>query len=332
MIARLHVILPFSLTIPKQEQFPVYEYSAGDYKVITYPPKISEELKRSTDDAAQVSINDAPAVQADVLHVEFHKDSFERAVDGKCDPPEGLIQKVINSFLVKLRFVTRASQIRPLDFPLASWNLRYLNDDETELEEREGLVRGRFGRKFSFSWIELNKDLWEAIHSLPPDYIPPQWDSLLLDADAALPQVGPSVVLSATALEVFISHILDQIAQKSSIPPELWNWLNTREWLREPTAEEQFDDLLRILSGKSLKEDGALWKAFKNLKAARNSFVHEGTARIASNQVSENDAAAFIKQAHQIIKFVKDNLPKELHWPEFRFNIKIQTTQRILGE
>ena len=38
MIARLFVLLPFSLTVPEGEQFPVYEYEDDGYRIRVYPP------------------------------------------------------------------------------------------------------------------------------------------------------------------------------------------------------------------------------------------------------------------------------------------------------
>lgn len=331
MIARLHVLLPFSIAVPEGEKFPIYKCCIDGYEMLIYPPKRSDKSKNGGA-PDEIRINDMPAFQADVLHIDFHKDSFDRRIENACDPAEPLINSVINFFLSRLRFVTRASQIRLLDFPRVSWQLRYLNDDESEVERTEGLVRGRFGRRISISWVALNKDVWEAVHKLPSDYVPPHWDSLLLDAEAALPEIGPCLVLAATALEVFIAQILNQLAGGSSIPPELWTWINEREWpLKRPSTEEEFDGLLRILAGRSLKEEEVLWEALTNLKKARNSFVHEGTARIGANIVTEDDTRKLIKQARDIVAFVKQHLPKDLHWPEFQHSLSVKAKKRIFG-
>ena len=73
--------------------------------------------------------------------------------------------------------------------------------------------------------------------------------------------IGISIVLAATALEVFISHILNQLAEKKPdlVSPEIWNWFNDREWpLQNPVVKEQFGDLLKMLGGISLKDDSIL--------------------------------------------------------------------------
>src|SRR5439155_623885 len=109
-----------------------------------------------------------------------------------------------------------------------------------EIEIDEALVRGRGAFHFSFSWIALNKPIWEDIRNLPANYEPPPWEELLLDAQSDLPRVGPAVVLAATALEVFISYILDRLANAGSVPPRLWDWINKRgDYVREPTIAEQ---------------------------------------------------------------------------------------------
>ena len=69
--------------------------------------------------------------------------------------------------------------------------------------------------------------------------------------------------------------------RNQSCHPELWRWINQRgDWRREPTVEEQYDTLLKVLTGHTLKEDQDLWELFKHLKTARNSFVHEGMAKV----------------------------------------------------
>ncbi len=220
MLARLFVLLPFNLTVPDGEQFIVYEYEDSGYKVRFYPPGRSDRAPSSTD-PDQLKINGIPAFQAEVLRIDFHKDSFDRRSEIPCDPPEPVINRAINSFLVRLRHVLHAAQVRPLNFPLVTWRLQYLNDDETELEKKERFVRGRGTFQFSFSWTALTKKVWDDVHNLQPDYEPPPWESLLLDASAELPSIGPAVVLAATALEVFISQVLDQLATIRNAPLEL---------------------------------------------------------------------------------------------------------------
>ena len=176
----------------------------------------------------------------------------------------------------------------------------------------------------------LDNDIWERIFELPPNYIPPQWDSLLLDANKALPEIGPSVVLAATALEVFISHILNELPKDNIISKNLWNWVNNREnWLKEPAPIEQFDILLKSFLGVSLKDNNDLWGHFKNLKHARNSFVHEGIAKIGKKPISEEEARILIVKANEIVRFIKNELPDQLQWPEHIFSIKIEKNIKL---
>lgn len=114
-------------------------------------------------------------------------------------------------------------------------------------------------RKFQFSFVALTKEVWENIHSIPPNQQLPAWKTLLLDADAILPEVGPAIVLTFTALEVFISKILDNIATSSNLDSELWEWINNIGYLKDPSIEERYDFLSRHLIGKSIKENNNLW-------------------------------------------------------------------------
>ncbi len=328
MLARVYIQLPFSIVVPDKTKFKLYEYVNEGYTIRLYPPKRSVQAAQLE---GELSINSVRAYQADILHINFYKNTFNRRKDVFCDPPVDLIRRVANSFLMRMRIVTRSHIIRPIDFPGVSWNLQYLNDDESELEKNRELVRGRWARRFTFSWTGLSTEIWDEIHSLPVDYSPPHWESLLLDANAAMPDVGLGIVLAATALEVFISNILNKLAEKSPVHPEIWAWINSRSWwLKNPDTDEQFDELLKILGDFSLKDEKELWEAFKNLKKARNSFVHEGEAQIGSKPVSEDVARKLIAKAGKIVAYIKKKIPQELQWPEFKHTIKISAKHNLL--
>ena len=173
--------------------------------------------------------------------------------------------------------------------------------------------------------------VWTDVNSLPIEYEPPPWKMLLLDAEHVLPQIGPAIVLAATALEVGISQILDDLASRSPIPVDLWHWITNRGFfLKEPSEEEQFDELLRILVGTSLKEDPSLWEGFKNIKDARNSFVHEGTATIGRNVVREEDARRLIGKAKEIFSFLRSKIPEDVQWPEYHHEINVNAVMPIV--
>jgi len=331
MIARLQVSLPYYLTVPGGEPFKIYSYNDEGYVVQFYPP-VKTEIPELLDDVKEIQINGVPAFRTNVFYVEFHRTSFDRRKNIECDPTYDFIRRTLNYFLHKLRFVTKQSQIKPVDFPNLTWDISYLNDDSTELQKEEGLVRGRSMIMKRVSWNAMNSQIWEGINQLPPDYIPPEWDSLLLDAVDLLPEIGPAIVLAMTALEVFISKILDAMAVNSSIPKDLWKWINNRDWwLKNPAVEEQFDTLLYILSGVSFKkEKRPLWDAFKNLKKARNSFVHDGVAKVGDRVATQKDGAHLVKAAGDIIGFVRELLPEEMRWPQLQYKLDVQVLLKVL--
>lgn len=329
MLARLHILLPFELSIPEGEEFTIHEfyYQEQACKVRFLPPRVSDVT--SVQDKCDILINNKKSIQVNALEIDFHKEDFNRKKDSDCDPAYDFIRYIINSFLEKLRFVTRASHIHPINFPTAMWRLRYLNDNGTELEEEQGLLRGRGRMRYKFSCTVLDKDVWSNLHTLPIDYTPPQWITLLLDANDAFPEIGTTVVLSATALEVFISTILDELSNNSTIPKDIWAWLNKREWIRKPAVDEQFDVLLKELTGTSLKDNDKLWEAFKNLKEARNSFVHNGVAQIGKQPISVEKAKELVSLALEIILWIREKLPDSLQWPEYVYSYVIDFKKKL---
>jgi len=331
MLARLFVLLPFQIAVQEGEQFPVFEYEDSGYKIRFYPPVKSEKAPLGTD-VEKLKIDGVSAFQADALRIDFCREDFDRRIETLSDPPQPIIVRAINLFLVRLRHVARAAQVRPSNFQLGTYRVQYLNDDATELEKKEGLVRGRGVIHFSVSWIALTKNVWNDIFSLPPDYEPPPWETLLFDASAELPSIGPAVVLAATALEVFISKILDQLAVLKNTPPDFWKWVSQRGGyrLREPTVEEQYDILLKFFTGHSLKEETKLWESFVNLKDARNSFVHEGVSTVGKVPVNAEVAQKLIGSVPEVIAKIREWLPKELHWPEFKHVVKVEVVKKLL--
>jgi hypothetical protein len=220
MLAVLHVTLPFAMLVPLETEFALYSTVVDGYEVVFDLPKSSGRPTNS-ESPDYVTLNDKPTYVADALDVRFRKESFERGVDAEIDPSAQIINAVVGSFLERLKFVARAPQARRVMFPHCPWHLRYLADDGTELQMQAGFVRGRFTEQFSFSYVAIYPEVWDSIHSLPHGYVMAPWQTLLIDARGALPHVGTAVVLAATALEVFISEVLTQLAKESRIPGEL---------------------------------------------------------------------------------------------------------------
>lgn len=189
-------------------QFDVPTYESEGCLVRFYPPKRSkEEETRSV--GKGLKINGAPTFTADLVHIEFVRDNFDRSINLECDPPFSFIKEFLDHYLVRLRHIAKSPIVRPSEFPHCDWRLHYLNDDGTELSHTEGLLRMRGGLSVSLSWIALTDAMWRDIHSIPDGEGFPPWDELLLDAAFPGMSVGNSIVLAATALEVFIAHVLD---------------------------------------------------------------------------------------------------------------------------
>ncbi|MGE3979576.1 MAG: hypothetical protein AB7F94_18625 [Nitrospira sp.] len=325
MIARLQVQLPFEISVPDGQEYNLSYYEHGLYLVRVLPPFRSKTL--TVDNDHQVFLNGIKAFSADIVRVEFIKDSFDRCVVSPDDPPLPLMEEALNSFLRRLRHVAKAPRIHPIELDETTWRVEYLNDDGTLLEAEHGFITMVGGIRWNFAFNALTKEVWEDVHRLPLDYEPNPWDELLLDAQREMPNIGAGIVLAATALEVFISRILDKLASRSTFPGA-WAWINSRNY-HNPTVEEQFDSLLKMFTSHSLKEDSQHWESFMRLKRARNSFVHEGLAKIGKMQVDETEAKKLIDSASAIILRIRDWLPSDLLWPTFRNRIDIRILKPI---
>jgi len=126
-------------------------------------------------------------------------------------------------------------------------------------------------------------------------------------------------VLAASAIETRIDDALRSHAQQHGDPAlELWSWLTNRDqWWREPSFAEKLSVVLAALASRTLKDDNDLWKAFRNLREARNKYVHEGIASIADQPVTAERAGALLAKARSILDWIEDGLPKAVRRPRF---------------
>jgi len=326
----LTIAVPFNMAVPAGKNISLYTYDDNGYAVTVFPPITLTDQPHAGTKPDALIVNDGPGFFANGLVIQFFKATFDRTIGASVDPPLELVQKAINSFLTRLRYVTRGQMISLVGEHFAPWRIRYLNDDGSELPQQEGYVRGRFEKRLTVSYVAIDESVWHSIFTLPSDFVSPVWDTLRLDALAALPSIGTAIVLASASLEVFIDQTLDALAEKSTVPAELWRWINEREhFLKDPNPHEQFDVLLKVLTGHSLKEDLPLWQSFTNLKNARNTFVHSGVATIGGKEVTESQAAEMVVRVNDIISRIRGWLPDVSRWPEFVHPVTTSTVTSV---
>ena len=117
-------------------------------------------------------------------------------------------------------------------------------------------------------------------------------------------------VLAATAVETRIADALNVLA-RDTLDDTLWAWINDRrDYRKEPSVAEQLGVLMRAVTGESLKDDNRLWALAKNLRDARNSFVHQGRAELAGISVTPQRAYELIHGAQEVIDWIEARLPE----------------------
>lgn len=351
MIARFFIKLPFRLFMPASLDVDSFDTIAHGERVRVYTPVQSqaavdtswlfyshEQLVRALSPAEArvaadfVLIGNKPTVTADLLIVDFNRPSFDRSMKTPdmsvinpetpstqtTDPPAIWAIEVANSFIQRLRVLSRGILVKLLDPGRTLWRVRYYDGDGGELPKQEGVIRGMVGAHSYGEVVRFDHVLWEGIKGLPDGYQQPPWDSLLLDAVELLSEPGASVAMSFTALEIFIAWALDELAE-AQIRSDIWHWLNNRERRDfNPNITEQYDVLLRVLGGRSLKESNAeLWEAFMNLRSLRNNFIHEGRLAIGSSSspATPETIKRLVGKAFEIIRWVEALLPPAMQRP-----------------
>jgi hypothetical protein len=317
-----------TVTIPAPYLASIETTDVTSQPTINVSADLSELSPR--DSAAVVTalkMNGQPTNFANAVQIDFKKDEFGRSrsrfmnmsIDDLytvSDPSVAAAFEVANDFLARLRSISRGIHIAQLTPDNTLWRLIYLNDDETPIAADREQIRSFTANQVRISTVGVDSAIWESAKSLSENFEPPVWDTLLLDAEKLAPHVGPAIVLANTALEAFIAVSLNVLANQA-VHPVLWLWINDRkDFRKEPSVAEQFDILLKVCSGKSLKEESALWEAFKNLRDIRNSFVHEGKALLGGAPVTVGKVKELIERAKAIVAWVENLLPEQHRRPE----------------
>ncbi len=219
-------------------------------------------------------VNGNKVAQVNVLTLDFTKDEFDRAKrqDASVDPKPELAFDIANEVLARIRVYSRLHQIRPLVIGRDPWRFRYLTDDGQDIPAEEGKFRGRSQGAVTVGVAALTPDAFLMVAARQETAEPYVWDQLLLDAQDLLPDIGSAIVMASAALETFITWALDVLEKEHPLPAGLWAWIKERDdehWMKTPSVSEKFDTLLRVFTGRSLKEQPDLWKGYAELRRAR---------------------------------------------------------------
>jgi len=289
--------------------------------------------------SSQIFMNHASVVVVDLLQVVFMKSGdFSRDrnafVDDVRDAPTfPLAIDIANEFLSRFRMLTGDFRIRNLIAARTLAVLEYLGDDGQRVSKDPSKLSGAANHYANTRLNPLPPHVWDAVRTTTAVADARAWDGLLLDAVGLLPDVGPALVLAATSLETLISEALDYLSSASSVVPQLlWTWINDRgDYRKEPSVLDQYDTLLKVLTGRSLRDETELWEALRNIKDARNSFVHKGKALVGKRDVSLADARALLAKAERIVQWVELFLPETARRPRLTQTIKIAVKKSTVG-
>ena len=326
MIARFFVHLPYDLFITEEKEWPAVELIVDDHRVRIYAPTFYAERPEATGSVLRqmnvqfkppsftenLVVNGKKVAQVNVLVLDFVKPEFDRSEGTPPDPSPELVFEVANEYLARIRVYSRVFQIKPVVVNEDGWRLRYLTDDGQELEIEQGKLRGRGGFTSTVGVAAVTPEVVQMVGDRWQSAEPYAWDRLLLDARALLPDVGSAIVIASAALETFIAWALNILHEGQPLPNGLWKWINNREhWTKEPSVSEEFDALLRVFTGRSLKDDDpTLWQQYSELRRARNALAHKGVAEVGGRSVDPLRAKLMVDAAEKVITWVEGFIPE----------------------
>ncbi len=350
MIARLSILISVPFYVPLGTSPTPVEFERQERRVRLHPPVQStfraegvtppfstDSLRAAKEPVTsdQVKVNDTETVACDLLRVDFIDQEFDRSA-GDVTERHQLIEAgfaVANQWLVAYRVLLGAHQIKPVTRLTSSWRLDYLDDGETRLPKEHGLISGQVAVRMEVPGVAtVIPASWDAISAVGHDYVPSRWDELLVDATELLPAIGPAVLLAYTALEIRIAAAADVLAAESGVHADLWTWLTEkRTYLAEPTTEEFAKEIFRLLTGKSLADDNAVWNIFTQLRKARNSFAHEGIARgLDGTILSVARASELVVGCRAVLDWIDALLPENSRRPTIDVSAKIEVVSTVL--
>lgn len=358
MIARFTALLPFSLTMHAGHNLRPVEVEFEGLKARVHPPQQGSPaapmhplLPQLYDLAASskrlypgqptvvdgATLNDTPIFPADLIVIDFIRESFDRSMElasrgdkMETDPPLPVAFGLANNLLDRLRSVSRGGIIKPIDRDSVHWRIQYLNDDGGELVQQAGHVRTRVGAKFHWSFVRISENVWKDAWKLPKDFTSHPWDRLLMDAEPLMPNSGAAMAVLNAALETFAYWMNQILFEHSTIDRTLYEWVNDRkDWMKEPSVLDRYDVLLKVFTGKTLKDEPFLWEALKKIRGVRNNFMHQG--RLAPKkdaaELGVHEVYGLLQKANEIVNWVEALLPPEVHRP--KLNETITTEMRL---
>jgi hypothetical protein len=163
-----------------------------------------------------VKVNGVAAIRCDAIAVRIIGEEFERPRD---TPPNEWIFPLLDvaidavyGLLERLRVLSRAAHLRPLERESTSFRLVFLDDSGDLVPQDEGLVRDTNFAGFRVEHVAVTPPRFGKAAVALGDYEIPPWDELLLDAMSLDVELGPCLVLAATAVETRIANALDVLA------------------------------------------------------------------------------------------------------------------------
>ena len=353
MIARFRILLPHVVLVAPDNPPTPYETEREGLRLRVFPPYRAELDLSALDTESTVPVGQLPGaldpaepqplspthlmddlrvIAANVLQIDVLAEKFERS-QGTEDPPVAPVFAEANSILRRLRHLTRATHIKPIDQRSTIWRMDFLNDDESELASAEGLYRRRGGARWELQYLGLPPSLWDAAAAFLPDFQLDPSASLLLDAYSLLPDIGPALVLATSAIETRTDSALDLLAEGADLDHDFWEWLRQRggQYHKEPSFAEKLDPLLKGVAGVSLRDEALLWQKFQDIRKARNTFTHEGLPSIGNTIVDSDKAIALIRTAEEIIDWIEALLPEAARRPPFEPWVTIQSERTLFG-
>jgi hypothetical protein len=357
VIALFQVALPYELLVLPEDELQLLKYTTDSpvagtegFEVLVGPPYRSRLSEADPDGVippdffnpsdpqpvdATIDVGGVSPIRCDAIVVQIVAREFDRRVESSqetmlslrsvaCDATNGLLER--------LRVLTRAVHLKPLNPENLLYRIVMLDDSGIPVEPEEGKWRQFGTHRFLIRYTAVTAPIWQELVDLG-EYETPPWDELLLDAMDLDVELGPSVVLAATAVETRIATALDVLAA-DKLDSELWTWMNDRndDFTKTPAVSEQLDQLLGSLGGRSLKDEPDLWEAGVQLRQARNSFVHEGRpllGRKAKVPVTREKARELVVKAGEIIDFIEGLLPQEQRRPRLVNDVQVSTTVTI---
>jgi hypothetical protein len=241
-----------------------------------------------------------------VQFFEFYLKADVFPFDNECESLRKTIQSVIDYWFTTLRYVSNFVKLKPFEIYRTFYDINFTSDDGEPIT----IPDLRLIRRVNVLYYIITNEMWNEATQIPYEYSLPQWKITLLDSRDLVNNPGSALVLAFSSLEIYINELLIKHVNLFENEQNKYRYLDKIQNVNT-NIYDKFCTLSKKILGFSLKKNDVLFNVFKNIKEARNCFIHNGTLIFNRTEITPVSIVSIINKIESIIHFYEVNINEE---------------------